>query len=206
RSEGAYGYQQAGRPSRAGKPGGASDEGRALSRTGLPDRRHLEDAARLLDEQGADPDEGQEATDLRHRCSRDGDADQAGEGQGPQPRRGDRGRAALPRGAERDSRRPELEVDRRHQGAAARSSCAAASGGTELIHQPAPSSTPARTERRGTSSRCQSLESWSHALSGVAPTAPWTRRIASPSSCTATGSSSSVKTPSCGSAGAITVS
>jgi hypothetical protein len=50
---------------------------------GVPDRRHLEDAARLLDEQGADPDEGQEAADLRHGRVETGDADQAGEGQGP---------------------------------------------------------------------------------------------------------------------------
>ena len=75
----------------------ASRQGRALPRPGLPDRRHLEDAARLLDEQGADPDQGQEAADLRHGRGRDRDADQAGQGQGPEPRRGDRRGAALPR-------------------------------------------------------------------------------------------------------------
>ena len=76
---------------------GASRQGRALPGPGLPDRRHLEDAARLLDEQGADPDEGQEAADLRHRGARDRHADQAGQGQGPEPRRGDRGRPPVPR-------------------------------------------------------------------------------------------------------------
>ena len=77
----------------------APRQGRALPRPGLPARRHLEDAARLLDEQGADPDQGQEAADLRHGRGRDRDADQAGQGQGPEPRRRDRRRAPLPRGA-----------------------------------------------------------------------------------------------------------
>ena len=130
----ANGGQSAGRSSRTHQSGGASRQGRALPRPGLPDRRNLEDAARLLDEQGPDPDEGQEAADLRHRRPRDRDADQAGEGQGPEPRRGDRGRTQLPRaaheryGVERLARRTvrveplplvvatlELEQDRREQ-------------------------------------------------------------------------------------------
>ena len=75
---------------------------------------HLEDAARLLDEQGADPDEGQEAADLRHRRDRDGDADQAGQGQGHEPRRGDRRRPALPRGARRGAESAALSARRHH--------------------------------------------------------------------------------------------
>ncbi len=90
------GVFEAGRCAGAGRPGRAPGQGRVVPRTGLPPRGHLEDAARLLDEQGADPDEGQEAADLRHRRDRDRDADQAGQGQGPEPRRGDRRRAALP--------------------------------------------------------------------------------------------------------------
>src|SRR3954449_9954674 len=56
--------QQAGPPARADRHGGAPRQDRALPRTGLRDRGDLEDAARLLDEQGADPDQGQEAADL----------------------------------------------------------------------------------------------------------------------------------------------
>src|SRR3954452_22189788 len=93
------GGQPTGRSSRTHQSGGPPRQGRAVPRPGLPDRRDLEDAARLLDEQGADPDEGQEAADLRHRRPRDRDADQAGEGQGPEPGRGDRGGAELPRAA-----------------------------------------------------------------------------------------------------------
>ena len=93
------GVQQAGRSARADRHGGAPRQDRALPRPGLRDRRHLEDAARLLDEQGADPDQGQEAADLRHGRRRDRDADQAGEGQGPEPRCGDRRGPPLPRAA-----------------------------------------------------------------------------------------------------------
>ena len=75
-------------------------------------RRHLEDAARLLDEQGADPDQGQEAADLRHGRRRDRDADQAGQGQGPEPRRRDRRRTPLPRAAGRGSRPAERHRSR----------------------------------------------------------------------------------------------
>ena len=82
---------------------------------------HLEDAARLLDEQGPDPDAGPEAADLRHGCCRDGDADQAGQGQGPEPRRGDRSSAPLPR-AERQAGGRAYALRR----------CAASSGGSEL--------------------------------------------------------------------------
>src|SRR5436190_24217033 len=39
----------------------ASRKDRALSGAGLPDRRNLEDAAGLLDQQSPDPDQGKEA-------------------------------------------------------------------------------------------------------------------------------------------------
>ena len=95
------GVLEAGRCARADRHGGAPRQDRAVSRTGLRDRGHLEDATRLLDEQGPDPDQGQEAADLRHAGCRDRDADQAGQGQGPEPRRSDRRGTSLPRQAGR---------------------------------------------------------------------------------------------------------
>ena len=91
------GRQQTSRSSRADRSCGASRQDPALSGPGVPDRRHLEDAARLLDEQGSDPNSGPQAAHLRHGRARDRDVDQAGQGQGTEPRRGDRGGAALPR-------------------------------------------------------------------------------------------------------------
>ena len=52
------GVQQAGRSARADRHGRAPGQARALPRPGVRGRRHLEDAARLLDEQGPDPDQG----------------------------------------------------------------------------------------------------------------------------------------------------
>ena len=63
---------------------------------GVPPRRHLEDAARLLDEQGADPDQGQEAADLRPRAIETVMLIKQGRDKGLGPRRRDRGRAPLP--------------------------------------------------------------------------------------------------------------
>ena len=92
---------------RADRPRGAPRQDRALPRAGLPDRGDLEDAARLLDEQGPDSDQREEAAHLRHRRARDGHADQAGQGQGPEPGRSDRGRPPFPRD-EPARRGPEL--------------------------------------------------------------------------------------------------
>ena len=93
-----HGASQAGGSPRADRPHPASAQARAVSRTGVPHRGDLQDAARLLDEQGPDSDEGPQAADLRPTRSRDRHADQAGEGQGAEPRRGHRGRPKLPGG------------------------------------------------------------------------------------------------------------
>ena len=50
------GRQQTSRSSRANRSRGASGQDRAVPGPGVPDRGHLEDAARLLDEQGSDSD------------------------------------------------------------------------------------------------------------------------------------------------------
>src|SRR5207248_979040 len=103
-SEAAHVRQGGGFPG-ADRYHGPSRQDRALSRPGMPDRRHLQDAARLLDEQGPDPDQGQEAAHLRPRCAGDGDADQAGQGQGPEPERRHRRCAALQGETRRRARR-----------------------------------------------------------------------------------------------------
>ena len=68
---------------RAGGRHAPAPQARAHPRPGVPRGRRLTDAARLLDDEGPYPHEGQEAAPLRPRRCRDGDADQAGQGQGP---------------------------------------------------------------------------------------------------------------------------
>ena len=125
---------------------------RAVPEPGVRPCRHLEDAARLLDDQGRDPDQGPQAARLRHGGRRDGDADQAGQGQGPQPRRRDRRRPRVP-GAARAGR-PLASCGLQCPTARA-SSAAARAGSTTFTQMPAPSSTEAGTVSRGRSSRCQ---------------------------------------------------
>ena len=84
-----------GGPAGAGRRRSPPPQARPLARPGLPGRRRDEDAARLLDDEGAHPDEGQEAAPLRPRRGRDGHAHQAGQGQGPLAADRHRGRPAL---------------------------------------------------------------------------------------------------------------
>ena len=85
-----------GRPPRSGRHPVPAGPARSLPRAGLRRRRHLEDAARLLDDQGRHRDERPQAAHLRHALGRAGDADQAGQGQGHDAAGSHRGRPRVP--------------------------------------------------------------------------------------------------------------